>query len=334
MTQHVGIIFTCYETAELLPLKIETHPPGPGEVAGPTIASLISAGTELGFGYQGQDFPLSPGYASVFRVEEVGARVKNIKIGDIALAMGHHQSYQRHPASEVWPLPDGLAAQDATFARLMGVSMSTLVTTTARPPDHVVVTGLGPVGHLAAQIFQACGYTVLASDPDATRRELAHKGGIAEVRDQLPLQDPHWKDKTALVLECSGHEQAALDACRLVKKRGEVVLIGVPWRQRTQLSAHELLHAIFHRYAVVRSGWEWEVPKQETEFRAGSIYADIEAALKWLHDGKIRVSGLYSVYDPRDCQDAYQALLHAREKSLAIVFDWTKFGAYSKSEKG
>ena len=37
---------------------------------------------------------------------------------------------------------------------------------------------------------------------------------------------------------------------------GEVVLIGVPWVKRTDLSAFDLLHAVFHRYVYLRSGWE------------------------------------------------------------------------------
>lgn len=324
MSKHYEVTFTGYEQAELLPMEAPRGTVAPGQIAGPTVASLISAGTELGYGYQGAKFPWVPGYASVFRVETVGEGVENFKAGDLALGMGGHRSYQVHDAVESWRVPDRLAGTDAAFARLMGVSLSTLVTTTARPPDRVVVTGLGPVGHLAAQQFQACGYTVLGYDPDVTRRKLATRGGVANVCGELPLEDPEWKERVALVVECSGHEQATLDGCRLVKNRGEVVLIGVPWRKRTDLSAHELLHAVFHRYAVVRSGWEWEVPRHEVPFCAGSIDANIEAALKWLNEGRVKIAGLYSTYDPQDCQKVYQALLKAEEKSLGVVFDWTR----------
>lgn len=324
MTSPVAVTFTRREFAELQPYEPDARPLRAGHVAGSTLASLISAGTELSWGYTGEKFPVHTGYASVFRVEEVAEDVQNVQVGDVVLALGNHRSTQVHPAADVLKLPEGLSPLDGTFARLMGVSMSTLTTTTARPPEAVVVAGLGPVGHLAAQIFQACGYNVLAYDPDAGRRELAQKGGIRQVTDMAPLEDPKWDGKTALVLECSGHEQPALDACKLVKRRGEVVLIGVPWRRRTDLSAHELLNAIFHRYAVVRSGWEWEVPRTSTDFRTGSINENLGAALQWLHDRRVQVAGNYAIYDPRDCQEAYQALLNAREKSLAIVFDWTK----------
>lgn len=323
MTTPVAITITRREYAELLTCDpVET--PAAGNVAGPTIASLISAGTELGFFYQGTHFSVRPGYASVFRIEKVGEGVEGLSVGDVVLAMGEHRSYQEHPAADVWPVPAGLSAFDATFARLMGVSMSTLTTATARPPDRVAVAGLGPVGNLAAQIFQSCGYRVLAFDPDAARRELAQRTGVADVRAAAPLDDPAWVGEVALVLECSGHEQAALDACRLVRKRGEVVLVGVPWHRRTELSAYELLHAVFHRYAVVRSGWEWELPRRPADFRTGNIEGNITAALEWLRSGRVRVADSYALYSPQDCQQAYQALLNAREKSLAVVFDWSR----------
>lgn len=324
MQSYSEIVFTDRERAELLPFNVETQPLAPGMVAGPTLASLISAGTELASGYTAEQFPSRPGYAAVFRVESVGEGVEHLRVGDLALAAGPHCSVQKHQAKYVWRLPAGLSPQDATFARLMGVSMTTLVTTTARPPARVVIAGLGPVGYLAAQNFAACGFNVMGCDPDVTRRELAVKGGIAQVSARLPLDDPAWQDKVALVIECAGHEQAALDAINLVKKRGEVVLLGTPWKKRTELSAHQISHAIFHRYAVVRSGWEWELPGEESDFRAGDIHSNIGAALEWLRDGKVRVSGLYSVYDPCDCQEAYQSLLNASLKGLAIVFDWTK----------
>ena len=114
-----------------------------------------------------------------------------------------------------------------------------------------------------------------------------------------------------------------LDGCRVVRKRGEVVLVGVPWSRQTDLTAHDLLHAVFHRYVVLRSGWEWEVPHFPTDFRTGSLYGSFAAALRWLAEGRIRVDGLYATASPRDAQRVYQSLLHRDWPALAAVFDWT-----------
>jgi threonine dehydrogenase-like Zn-dependent dehydrogenase len=114
-----------------------------------------------------------------------------------------------------------------------------------------------------------------------------------------------------------------LDACRLVRKGGEVVLVGVPWRKRTELPAFDLLHAVFHRYVHLRSGWEWEVPRQPSDFRHGSIRENLEGALAWLASGRLRTTGLYRVADPREPQPVYEALRDQRGE-LTAVFDWDR----------
>ncbi len=238
--------------------------------------------------------------------------------------MGKHQSYQRMARQNVVPVPDGLPSKVAVFARMMGISMSTLTTTTARPPGQVLVTGLGLVGHLAAQIFAGCGYEVIACDPVPARRAIAEQMGL-RVLPAVPLDDPAIVGQVDLVVECSGHEQAVLDGCKVVRKRGEVVMVGVPWKRMIDVQAHDLLHAIFHKYVVLRSGWEWEVPHQPTDFVTGSLFGQYAGALRWLCERRVRVDGLYQTISPRDCQQAYQALLHKTAEKLAVVFDWTEF---------
>ena len=162
------IVFTAPERAELLPQEADKAPLAPDQVEGRTVATLVSPGTELAI-YRGLHrqtrFPFGPGYAAAFQVTAVGREVTQFSPGDLALCMGGHCSQQRVAAGQAWLVPPGLAPQTAVFARIMGVSMTTLSTTTARPPATVLVTGLGPVGCLAAQVFRSCGYEVVAVDP-------------------------------------------------------------------------------------------------------------------------------------------------------------------------
>ena len=318
-----AITITAREQAELLEVERDPRPLGPREVAGRTLATLVSAGTELAGAYLGTSFPQVPGYAAVFEVEATGSEVEGFRRGDRAFCMGPHRSYQRVSQEQALGVPEGLAPTTAVFARMMSVSMSTLPTTTARPPAKVMVMGLGLVGHLATQIFAACGYEVTACDPASSRREIALQAGIQRALPAPPLDDPGFAGQIALVIDCSGHEQAILDGCRAVRKRGEVVLIGAPWQRRTDLSAHELLHLVFHRYIVLRSGWEWELPLHETEFRGNSLFGNLAAALRWLAEGRVRVDGLAAIMPPREAQRAYQDLLHQRSGRLTAVFDWT-----------
>lgn len=326
-----AILITARERAELVPFQDEAGDLGPTEVAGRTIATLVSAGTELNGNYLGTSFPTRPGYAAAFEVTEVGAGVRRVRPGDLVYCAGKHRSVQRHPEDEVIALPAGLDPRAAVFARLMGVSMTTLVTTRARPPVRVVVTGLGLVGHLAARIFATCGYRVTAVDPSPVRRAIAERAGLGDVRATVPLDDPTVSGRAALVVECSGHEGALLDGCRVVREGGEVVIVGTPWRARTELSAHELVHAVFHRYVTLRSGWEWQLPLQPDEFRnmvtglgsPASLTGNLEAALGWLADGRIDPTGLSETASPAEAPNAYQRLLRDPAAPLSFVFDWT-----------
>jgi threonine dehydrogenase-like Zn-dependent dehydrogenase len=320
-----AVAFVGPAQAELLPVEPNDAPPGPEEIVGRTLVTLVSAGTEL-FYYarHGGGEPGFVGYAAVFEVTAVGERVETVKPGDIVFAMGGHRSSQRCHVADAVVVPPGLPPEQAVFARLMNVTMSTLTTTTTRPPAKVLVTGLGPVGHLGARVFDLCGYDVVAVDPVEGRRKIARGYGLRDVREAVPLDDPEVAGKVALVLECSGHEQAALDGINAVAKRGEVVLVGVPWEKKTDLTAHAITHAIFHKYAVVRSGWEWEVPRHRTDFVQGSLVEQMAGAVRWIAEGRFRVEGLCGLESPRDCQAVYGKLLAGKYERLAAVFDWRK----------
>lgn len=325
MKKDLRIVFT---SAGVVGVEEQAAPAGPvgvDEVAGRSVVSLVSAGTELAVLRQGAfwaPFPFAPGYATVFEVEEAGAEVRGIQAGDRVLTMSPHGLYQRRKAEDVAVVPEGLDPEVAVFARMMAVSMCTLATTAARPPAGVVVTGLGLVGNLAAQIFQACGYETVACDPAENRRTLAQRCGVRDVRTGVPVDDPGIAGKAALVAECSGHEQTTLEACRVVRHGGEVVLVGLPWTKKAELSAHEVLHALFMNYVRLRSGWEWEVPLHPEAFRPNSVFEHFEGALRWLAEGRIRTEGLAVSHSPREAVDAYRSLLERRCEGLTVLFDW------------
>ncbi len=206
--------------------------------------------------------------------------------------------------------------------------MSTLNTASARPPARVLVTGLGPVGNLAAQVFSRCGYEVTAIDPVEERRALALQFGFVDVRASVN-DGPPLEDEIALHLECSGHEQAVLDGCHCVRKRGEIVLIGTPWKRQTGIFAHELLNRVFKRYVVLRSGWEWEVPLTRTDFLANSRMNNFEAAMRWLANGDLRIDGFAETFHPADAGKIYRAMSERSLPSFCALFDWRLLKANS-----
>ncbi|MGQ3215607.1 zinc-binding dehydrogenase [Shinella sp.] len=312
----------------------EDQPLQRGEIRGRTLCTLISQGTEIGWA-NGDTFPIRPGYAAVFEVEEIGEDVTDVKRGERRFAMGYHRSSQTHAAENTLPLPGGMAPETAVIARLMGVSMTTLMTTKARPGDRVVISGAGPVGFLAAHLFRIGGYRVTVVDPDALRRDQLAQSGITDTRAAMPLDDPDLQGKVALVVDCSGHEGAVLDGCRIVRRMGEVVLVGVPWRKYTDLTAHDVLNAVFFNHVTLRSGWEWELPMHGRSFlweellegynnAPHSIFSGFARAIEWLAEDRIPLDGLLHRATPENPTKLYADVMARQIAEPFIVVDWSR----------
>jgi threonine dehydrogenase-like Zn-dependent dehydrogenase len=304
----------------------------PNQVRGRTIATLISPGTELAWA-TGEDFPIKPGYSAVFEVQERGTDVTSVAIGERLFCMGSHRSFQQVDAAHTVAVPNAMKPEIALLARLVGVSMTTLMTTRARPGDSVVICGAGPVGYLAAHIFRLGGYEVSVVEPDAKRRAQAEESGLRSVFAAFPFARPELAGQVALVVDCSGHEQAVLDGCRIVRQNGEVVLVGVPWRRQTELSAHELLNAVFNGFVELRSGWEWAFPLVSRSFKweelldgynnsSQSIMAGFRKAMKWLAEDRIPLDGMVRIEAPDEPEKVYRALLKRSINEPFVVFDW------------
>ena len=108
----------------------------------------------------------------------------------------------------------------------------------------------------------------------------------------------------------------------MVCKGGEVVLVGVPWAQKTDLPAFDLIDAIFHRYVILRSGWEWELPLYAEYPGQCNLLDQMQAAISWLHKKRIKVDNLYRICRPENIQDVYQGLLNRKWHELTAILDW------------
>lgn len=304
------------------------HDPRPmsGEIAGHTLYSLISVGTEINSVYLDAlnwgGYPRVPGYASVFEVSAIGEGVETFQPGDIALIQGSHASWQKCRAAEAVKIPPTVRPEHAPFVRMAAVSMATLSHTSVLPGEEkLLVTGLGCVGLMAMQVYSHLGYQVIGVDPDPGRRAIAAQYGLS-VYEHVPMDDDAWHRQIALALECSGHEGAVLDCIRMVRERGEVSVVGVPWKQCAPTTAHELLNALFYGYVKLYSGWEMDLPflggGRVHEYRRKHF----DLALNLLRSNAFTVDGLYAVRPYQDVQNIYDDLYLRHEPKMSVLIDW------------
>ncbi|MFV0253492.1 MAG: hypothetical protein ACK5H2_09170 [Beutenbergiaceae bacterium] len=292
---------------------------GPGEVAGTTLASILSPGTEISMAYPVEPrypFPVPLGYSSVFRIDEVGAEVTDREVGQVVMSMGPHASWQVRSAAQTFPLPDGLDASLATFSRIMNIPLSIIATSSIRSGTGAGVIGLGLIGQLSARVLAACGFDVVAADESAERRDLLDQSvrGVAELA----------QGSVSLVIECSGHERNALAGVRALRPHGELALAGVPWRRRDDTYFFDVSDVVFHNFLTVRSGWEWQVPVRAEGMSDGhDMAAQFHTAMRMLNDGVVAVDGLSSPIRPDGIVPAYEQIRQRRAATLTFVVDWT-----------
>jgi 2-desacetyl-2-hydroxyethyl bacteriochlorophyllide A dehydrogenase len=326
------VVFQAPMQAVLEPVEVDHAGLGPTEVIVRTRVTLISPGTELA-NLQGKlhmytDAPrwypmTSVGYANVGTVIGAGSALA-VRPGQRVYTMGNHASLVRLDAQERFcvPVPDALSDEQAVFVRLANVSMTTMRTTIARGGDGVAVVGLGLIGNLAAQVFQACGMRVNAIDLSAARRSIAERCGVRSVHG--PDTGPELARQHRLVVEATGSAEALAGAIGLAQNGGEIVMVGAPWGgDENSVPSSRLTRDLFYRFLTLRSGSEWEIPRQPHPLGADSILANIATGLEWLADGRLRVEPLITHrLPPAEIQRAYQGLLDRPDEYLGVILRW------------
>lgn len=111
------------------------------------------------------------------------------------------------------------------------------------PGDSVLIIGPGIIGLLAAQVARAIGASLIIvagrNEDLAHRLAWAQKSGFVTIcTDNSSLEGELWRltgqRKVDVVLECSGDKKAILEALDVVRKGGQVTLIGL-YKEHTEI---------------------------------------------------------------------------------------------------
>lgn len=146
------------------------EPPASGQILVRTIASAISAGTEL-LVYRGLvpaglavdetiaalsgdfSFPLKYGYSAVGEVVALGPNVHPVWEGRRVFAFHPHESHFVSMASQLIPLPSKMATDDALFLPNMETAVSMVMDGRPMLGERVAVFGQGVVGLLTTALL-------------------------------------------------------------------------------------------------------------------------------------------------------------------------------------
>lgn len=176
------------------------------------------------------------GYAHVGEVIEVASDVTDFKLGDIVYASAPHQSQCILPQEAAVKLPDGINPEYGVFFTNLVTVLNGILDTRIKVGDTIVISGLGVLGQLAAQLAKLNGASqVIGIDPIEQRRKIAKENGIdktfdptegdvaMEIRKLTNMRGPD------AVIEVSGSVKALNEAIRIAAPDTTVTAMG--WYQ-------------------------------------------------------------------------------------------------------
>ncbi|MFE1585275.1 bi-domain-containing oxidoreductase [Streptomyces sp. NPDC058737] len=277
------------------------------------------------------------GYSLCGVVEQVGAGIDDVKVGDLVACAGNehalHAELNWVPKNLYAPVPDGLAPRDAAFGTVGSIALQGVRQGESRLGEVALVVGLGLIGQLVVQLLAASGVRVVGADPDPVRCELAERLGAAACGDPASaavesavaeLTDGHGVDQVYLAAGGGSNQPVEL-AARLCRDRGRVVDIGkcrldLPWNAYYE---KELDVRFSRSYGPGRYDPEYELEGRDypigyvrwTERRNLACFLDLVAR------GRVDVAPLIShtaAFD--DAVETYRRLQDGDLKAVAVLF--------------
>ncbi|MFC9685486.1 bi-domain-containing oxidoreductase [Streptomyces sp. NPDC056948] len=288
------------------------------------------------------------GYSLCGVVEQVGAGIDDVKVGDLVACAGNehalHAELNWVPRNLYAPVPDGLAPRHAAFGTVGSIAMQGVRQGESQLGEVALVIGLGLIGQLVVQLLAASGVRVVGVDPDPVRCELAERLGAAACGDPesaaveaavAELTDGHGVDQVYLAAGGGSNQPVEL-AARLCRDRGRVVDIGkcrldLPWNAYYE---KELDVRFSRSYGPGRYDPEYELEGRDypigyvrwTERRNLACFLDLVAR------GSVDVEPLVShIADFDDAVETYQRLKDGDLKAVAVLFRYPEQGAEAEA---
>ncbi|MBB5980562.1 zinc-dependent alcohol dehydrogenase [Kribbella solani] len=302
---------------------------GPGQVRLRTEFSLISTGTETtalsGSFEPGShwdsyvQYPFLPGYTATAVVEELGADVDGLQVGDRVMSRIPHASHAVVDAVECFPIPAAIPSEVAPWATLAQVAYVGAVAAEHRLRDSVLVIGAGPIGQMSVRWAAAAGVeSIVVADIAPRRLELAQWGGATAIVTGDPadhaeqIVEACFGESPRVVIDTTGRSEMLPKALGLVRDRGTVVLLGDPGSPSEQ----HLTMDVITRGLQIRGAH-------------GPLLLDVEAETYRSFFG-LNISGRLSLdglnthrFAPKDCAEAYRLVSTQRGETMGVIFDWT-----------
>jgi len=280
------------------------------------------------------DQPLPLGYCNVGTVVAVGTSVSGYQLGDRVVSNGPHAELVAVPQHLCAPIPAGVSDEAASFTVLASIGLQGIRLAQPTLGETFVVSGLGLIGLLTAQLLAAQGCHVLGLDPDPAKCALAEELGVVALNLSTGLDPVAWclkhtagngVDGVLITAATSSNEpvHVAAQACR---QRGRIVLVGVTGLElrRDLFYKKELSFQVSCSYGPGRydPAYEQEGHDYPIGFVRWTEQRNLQAVLHALATGALRTEPLISHRFAIEQAAAAYELLSSPEPSLGILLQY------------
>ncbi len=306
--------------------------PGKGQMLMEKQYSLISTGTELACLSGGEGWfkmPGVPGYCCVSKVVETGEGA-SFAPGETVFHYGSHNHYQVIGDDFAVSVPEGMDLRQVPLLRMATIAFTAVRISEIELGDVVLVSGLGLVGNMAAQLATLSGATVIGVDPAPSRRRDALLCGVAHAvapEDAAKTVESVTGGRGVnTLIEATGIPKVAEGDLSLIGYHGEIIFLGTPRGDYQTVLADVLRYCHIDGQGSItfKGAHEWRFPVKEDKFVKHSIERNTRVCMDLLQKGQLKAEPLIShVIKPEQAPDVYLAVHEDRDKYTGIVIDWT-----------
>ena len=280
------------------------------------------------------DQPLPLGYCNVGTVVGVGAGVSGFQVGDRVASNGPHAELVAVPQHLCSAIPAGVSDQAASFTVLSSIGLQGIRLAQPSLGETFVVSGLGLIGLLTAQLLTAQGCRVLGLDPDPAKCSLAEELGVTAFNLSSGNDPVLWCiEKTGgvgvdgvLITAATSSSEPVHVAAQVCRQRGRIVLVGVTGLElrRDLFYKKELSFQVSCSYGPGRYDPAYE--QQGHDYPIGFVrwteQRNFQAVLHALATGALRTEPLVSHrFSIEQASSAYE-VLSSTEPSLGILLQY------------
>lgn len=278
--------------------------------------------------------PLPLGYCNVGKVIEVGEGVSEFKVGDRVASNGGHAQYVSVPKNLVAAIPDNVTDEQAAFTVIGSIGLQGIRLLDPTIGETIVVTGLGLIGLMTAQLLKANGCNVIGIDFDQSKLELAKKWGITTinpaqgedpVKTVLQLTNDVGADGVIITASTKSNDVIS-QAAQMSRKRGRIILVGVIGLElsRAEFYEKELTFQVSCSYGPGRYDENYENRGQDypLPFVRWTEKRNFETVLNSISKNFIAVDPMITeIVELEDYQKIYGEI--GASKSIASILNYT-----------